>query len=100
MDDLLREVAIRVLRSAETTRADVPPFRCERQFYAAALAVVNHTSKSAWLFLREGLHERFIHMLVELGANPRYLTDDGGSPLSTKCRMGKHPVVFLDVELD
>jgi hypothetical protein len=47
MNDLLREVAIRVLRSAETTRADVPPFRCERQFYAAALAVVNHTSKSA-----------------------------------------------------
>jgi hypothetical protein len=47
IDDLLREVAIRVLRSAETARADVPPFRCERQFYAAALAVVNHTSKSA-----------------------------------------------------
>lgn len=36
-------------------------------------------------FLQDGLEQRFIHLLVELGANVNYLSDEAGCPLWEAC---------------
>jgi ankyrin repeat protein len=47
----------------------------------------------AMVWLQDGLDERFIRLLVELGADVNYLSDDGGCPLSDACLLGSPALV-------